>query len=1045
MKITLKDLTIAYRKAKVDIFYSTISRREDLMRYESDLLKNLNALLEKIDNEEFDFTEGSWTAFPAAIELNYDSTDTFSSDSWDRWSSLSEECSPTLKLRVMESLPIDFHVLSSLWIQKVGNEFDKELSESVYGNRLRRKKPVGNETIGELNHLSLGNFNHYLTPYQNWRSDGVSCMKESLESKKRITAITADVSSYYHSLDVSFMLDQEFLKQFKFPPRGETLKLHTYFINQLAKWSQETPFQKGLPVGLSASNVIANLALKELDEVILQELNPLHYGRYVDDIILILPSEKAESKVNLWKRLHRGSKGLLRREKSSQGSELIRVVTSYLKSSSIYFENEKNKIFNLHGLSGTALLQKIEENFAKNSSEWRGMPEVPEDSDQIPTDLTDVLSGNGDNVTTLRDADKATTRKSKFAIQLRDYEAYGRAMPPSAWSEQRSAFIKAFTELIVTPCNLIDFVSYLPRVLTLGIVNEDYAEIKQMLLRLADTLNEISRLSSIELKQPPNSTCPVPKGIEGKWHQVLKNQIFETFLAASSKNRLGTLRDIFCEDETWEHPVLAELFWEGETLSHRFIFAQFRTNLPYNLFAYDLGNIPYRNSYLPEELRGYDTYPRAHEQHSYTPIENMLDRSEISIGVHCLLRFLNINPKKDASNEEGEDTKKEVTLLPCGFLFPTRPFHLHELHLLHPDPFNKQHKEKYSAILLSQRGYSIHPEDLPTRDPEKEGRYIKFPNKKGTKSGKLMVGITSWLTEDKSWEASVFDSKDPDKSRFHRLCHLAKLILNNPTKPDYVIFPELSLKPSWFIPLAMKFNRAGISLIAGVEYIHPNGSHSEIQQNVDSEQPADDNYEPPKPQNPSVVNNQVWVSLPTHNDEFAAFSIYRQDKKSAAIHEERQLYELANKQVLPKRSWKTPPILVHGEFRFSLLICSEFSNIEYRASLRGEIDTLFIPQWNQDTESFNSLVESSASDIHTYIVQCNNRKYGDSRIRKPAKERYDQDVIRLKGGVDDYLVVGEVDITALRKFQTHHRSPKEPFKPVPDGFEINPSRKYPKA
>ena len=57
--------------------------------------------------------------------------------------------------------------------------------------------------------------------------------------------------------------------------------------------------------------------------------------------------------------------------------------------------------------------------------------------------------------------------------------------------------------------------------------------------------------------------------------------------------------------------------------------------------------------------------------------------------------------------------------------------------------------------------------------------------------------------------------------------------------------------------------------------------------------------------------------------------------------------------------------------------------------------------------------------------------------RAPAKDSWARDVLRVKGGVTDYCVIGEVDVQALRQFQSSHRSPAKPFKPVPDGFEID--------
>ena len=71
----------------------------------------------------------------------------------------------------------------------------------------------------------------------------------------------------------------------------------------------------------------------------------------------------------------------------------------------------------------------------------------------------------------------------------------------------------------------------------------------------------------------------------------------------------------------------------------------------------------------------------------------------------------------------------------------------------------------------------------------------------------------------------------------------------------------------------------------------------------------------------------------------------------------------------------------------------------------------------------------------------NQRQIGDSRIRAPAKDSWKRNVLRVKGGVTDYCVIGEIDVQALREFQSSHRSPAKPFKPVPDGFEIDFGRK----
>lgn len=103
---------------------------------------------------------------------------------------------------------------------------------------------------------------------------------------------------------------------------------------------------------------------------------------------------------------------------------------------------------------------------------------------------------------------------------------------------------------------------------------------------------------------------------------------------------------------------------------------------------------------------------------------------------------------------------------------------------------------------------------------------------------------------------------------------------------------------------------------------------------------------------------------------------------------------------------------------------------------------MFVLEWNPDVETFGFLVESTAHDLHGYVVQVNNRRFGDSRIRVPHKIDYARDVVRVKGGDADYFVVAAIDVNALRRFQrnpVHGR--KAPFKPLPIGFRMSQRRR----
>lgn len=64
----------------------------------------------------------------------------------------------------------------------------------------------------------------------------------------------------------------------------------------------------------------------------------------------------------------------------------------------------------------------------------------------------------------------------------------------------------------------------------------------------------------------------------------------------------------------------------------------------------------------------------------------------------------------------------------------------------------------------------------------------------------------------------------------------------------------------------------------------------------------------------------------------------------------------------------------------------------------------------------------------------------DSRIHSPNKDDFRREVVRLRGGDNNHVVVGTLEIRELKDFQSHHCSPSGPYKPIPMGFEISGQR-----
>ncbi len=80
------------------------------------------------------------------------------------------------------------------------------------------------------------------------------------------------------------------------------------------------------------------------------------------------------------------------------------------------------------------------------------------------------------------------------------------------------------------------------------------------------------------------------------------------------------------------------------------------------------------------------------------------------------------------------------------------------------------------------------------------------------------IALTSFLVEESASARAAAGKPDLSSGRYKQLVRMANAILKCPCRPDYVIFPELSIPRRWLRGLASKFLSSGISLIAGIEY-----------------------------------------------------------------------------------------------------------------------------------------------------------------------------------------------------------------------------------
>jgi len=1008
---TLDDLFVAYRKAKVDSFYErTQPSAIAFAEYEKNLPENIDSLLSRLNDPTDHWYEdphflGTYGYVPkdlkippsgdqnAAIHFN-------TCDALEDWQRLFENSQEPFEatFRLIIKPTVDFHVVSALWILKVGHKFEARLNPKIsFGNRLRRKSSqtvFGQKRLGAVDFDIGGLFEPYFSAYHKWRQLGLKEMRTRLLEGESIIALTMDLKKFYHQIDREFLLERGFLAKI-----GVALSpFEEIFTGRLLKamfvWAAKTPEHRdsphiGLPVGLSASKIIANILLFEFDELINRELSPYYYGRYVDDVFLVLKnSESLHSGAQVLKWLaSKLSPRVVFEQAGAKNVTEARLVLRlpYAGDSVLVFAGEKLKIFPLKGETGLDLVGQISAQIAKQSSERRMLPVWSEDEATITSNSLLATTDEALEVDALRKADAISLRRLGFSILLANAEAHGRDLPPSEWARMRSRFAGLVERHVLTPKGFFDYASWIHRAFGLLIESGDYTAANGFLNRFEAIVDCLRETTTIK-----NSRADLEK--------------FELCLQGSTEYLLqvayqaATIENFKITDEF--HALLKRLTDKLPTRTEGSGLGEVKS-IVRQLLICDLGARPYKNFWRTQDAPALGFW-----------LEQMLPVVQTRLRANELRLFCQHAGFKS----------------PCtGAIFPTRPFLLLEITELAPSLLEspKDLSEALYAlrgvkldksmlpkfVKKNQLGTQTHPRNelvLP-ESPEQILQFL-FPNEEG-----VSVAVTSWLTDETEWKNAAEGKASLTLQRYERLNRLINRILEENPRPDFIVLPELSLPRLWAGGIAKKLASRGISLIAGLEY-HRVGQ---------------------------IVHNEVLLSLATTLVGYGGTITIKQAKLKPSYEEAAELKKLGVRLASPPNPPRDRPIYVNNEFCFGVLICSDLTDIRNRAHFQGYVDCLFVVEWNQDLPTFGFLVESAAHDIHSFVVQANNRKYGDSRIRAPFSKEYLRDMVRVRGGVNDYYVIGKLNYLNLRKFQSvFPPDPEGEFKPYPIGFKLSDRRKH---
>lgn len=650
------------------------------------------------------------------------------------------------------------------------------------GNRLRRWRPDENApagTPGDLNLISPNLFAPYSTAYGKWRSDGLAAMRAELVAGHRIVAVTMDLKRFYHHIDPSFLLDGRYLQRLGIALTATQRVFTRHLLDAFATWNRAAHLcydceERGLPVGLTASSLIANVLLAEFDRRVVSELSPRHYGRYVDDVFLVLRRDAPFPTGEAFIQWMADELGTIAEATIADGNTpaetSLRVNLPYAENSDLVFAGKKQKIFQLSGSHGLDLINPSEEQIRHTTSEFGDLPHLPCTESAMAHRALLVTPDAQLDADSLRKADAVTLRRSGFAMLLQDLERYSCDLHPGSWQPLRAQFYGLAQRHILAPKAFFDYARYLPRIVGLMAASGDWNEADAFIDGLA------------RLRQSLLRTCHVASGslttCMGDTFANLGMRCLEAVLQTVQTPNGRTLRLMQRIRRVMGVPVP-----RPRTL------APIRADAR-RLVLLDWSREPYAGTWL---------------QASEDAVEIPPPRS---LAVLDILPLEEIRLFRDAAGLYRPHWP--------ALAFPTRPISVNEITANAPDLL--QDSSHFSRVCRGLRGVWMPSftglivipgtPDVPPR--------INVP---GSNRERPTVAITSLEVSDDEWVAAAQGNPILTLERYQRLNSLLdSIVAAKPHRPNYVLLPELALPRRWMMRLVGNLVNRGVSIIGGVEY-----------------------------------------------------------------------------------------------------------------------------------------------------------------------------------------------------------------------------------
>lgn len=909
------------------------------------------------------------------------------------------------------------HIFGVLWLLTIGKMIDDDTYEHAYGNRLNQHLLNDKGCVT----FSPTLFEPYIAQYGSWRDRALRLAEEHLDDKEDVFILTLDFQSFFYNVNVSKNKYDELLHTYQQKIEElddscptwlnrvhafvwQVLERYTEILQQYDVLLEAESHEEGkqntaprhvsnsithmLPIGFLPCNVLSNWILKGFDEAIVNRWNPLYYGRYVDDIIIV---DKVEKNSILYKaareKQHKGAASLTAdsiverfmcncRNRDidtpcqngifiKPDEKTYRIHESILEhiGSLIDVQRSKLKVFYFRNGTSRALLTRFREDIARNASEFRVLPEL-DDALDFGNYSSIIGLERDDTINKLRGIKSVSVDRFELSKFLGKYSVVSTLID----EPKSSAFERDLLSIFDDATILANYTLW-ERLLEILVVGNNWAAYTDIALKIIDTIQRLDHVNA-----DPNIDFCIDS--------------LNRFLFASIRRTTA-----LC----WNTKVSSTL----DKLAVRIAKPGFR-GLP-------LENQSLRLGYLQTRMVNKSAIPMLLDLISLDQLKQNPTASLNLTNLHDVMKNL-----RDIA--EAHDNQPYIYypywVKPQDIGYSHLCQGLAHCHVLQSD------QEQNVGIQNSywQCNYGATPNESVTQSAVEA---IPFERKDCTKErhirqevihvasdaqSKLRVAIGNARVNAKDFEDTLKHKKTRSFARYQQMIHIIDEAIRE--RCNLLVLPELYMPLEWLPAIARKCASEQFAIVTGLDFVI--GCR----------------------ENEAPVYNLTAVILPYECDHQKHAYISYHHK----VHYSPAEQDLIRKYGFKPMSGNTYQLYSWHDVWFSVYCCFELACIQDRALFSSLSDVTIGIEWNKDTPYFDHVSNSLARDLHCYVIEANTSQYGGSGVIQPQSS-VTSELIRTKGGDNHSILTTDIDIQALREAQYPDISDRKSFKPLPPIFD----------